>query len=66
MVMAVLVVRLYIVLVIDLSPWDKCAEPDSRNFYKIAFTSTRDGNREIYVMNNDGTGQAPADQQPWR
>ena len=24
---------------------------------KIAFTSDRDGNREIYVMNNDGTGQ---------
>ena len=24
---------------------------------KIAFTSTRDGNREIYVMNADGTGQ---------
>jgi TolB protein len=24
---------------------------------KIAFTSDRDGNQEIYVMNNDGTGQ---------
>ncbi|MDQ3648932.1 MAG: hypothetical protein M3458_01380 [Acidobacteriota bacterium] len=24
---------------------------------KIAFTSDRDGNREIYVMNNDGTNQ---------
>jgi TolB protein len=27
--------------------------PDGR---KIAFTSDRDGNREIYVMNADGTG----------
>ena len=25
---------------------------------KIAFTSNRDGNREIYVMNDDGSGQA--------
>jgi hypothetical protein len=24
---------------------------------KIAFTSTRNGNNEIYVMNADGTGQ---------
>ena len=25
---------------------------------KIAFTSDRDGNREIYVMNSDGSGAA--------
>ena len=25
---------------------------------KIAFTSMRDGNPEIYVMNSDGSGQA--------
>jgi Tol biopolymer transport system component len=31
--------------------------PDSRTNGKIAFTSDRDGNQEIYVMNNDGTGQ---------
>ncbi len=26
-------------------------------FRKIAFTSTRDGNNEVYVMNAEGTGQ---------
>ena len=31
--------------------------PTLRANGKIAFTSDRDGNREIYVMNNDGTGQ---------
>ncbi len=31
--------------------------PTIRANGKIAFTSDRDGNREIYVMNNDGTGQ---------
>ncbi|MBA2334463.1 MAG: PD40 domain-containing protein [Blastocatellia bacterium] len=31
--------------------------PPLRANAKIAFTSDRDGNREIYVMNNDGTGQ---------
>lgn len=32
--------------------------PTLRANGKIAFTSERDGNQEIYVMNNDGTGQA--------
>ena len=31
--------------------------PTLRANGKIAFTSDRDGNREIYVMNPDGTGQ---------
>ena len=31
---------------------------------KIAFASNRDGNHEIYVMNADGSGADPADQQP--
>ena len=31
--------------------------PPLRANGKIAFTSDRDGNQEIYVMNNDGTGQ---------
>ena len=31
--------------------------PTLRANGKIAFTSDRDGNQEIYVMNNDGTGQ---------
>lgn len=31
--------------------------PAPRANGKIAFTSDRDGNREIYVMNPDGTGQ---------
>ncbi|MEP7149062.1 MAG: hypothetical protein ABI857_09290 [Acidobacteriota bacterium] len=31
--------------------------PPLRANGKIAFTSDRDGNREIYMMNNDGTGQ---------
>jgi hypothetical protein len=35
-----------------------CQEPNwSPNGAKIVFTSTRDGNREIYVMNADGTAQ---------
>jgi Tol biopolymer transport system component len=29
----------------------------SRDDRKIAFTRSRDGNSEIYVMNADGTGQ---------
>ena len=29
---------------------------------RIAFSSGRDGNSEIYVMNADGTGQTPPDQ----
>jgi len=29
----------------------------SRDGRRIAFTSDRDGNREIYVMNADGSGQ---------
>jgi Tol biopolymer transport system component len=29
----------------------------SRDGLKIAFTSLRDGNREIYVMNANGSGQ---------
>ena len=33
---------------------------------KIAFTSDRDGNREIYVMNNDGTGQVRLTTNPVR
>jgi Tol biopolymer transport system component len=32
--------------------------PPLRANGKIAFTSDRDGNREIYVMNADGSGQA--------
>ncbi len=35
--------------------------PDGR---MIAFESQRDGNREIYVMNSDGTDQGQVDQQP--
>src|SRR5262245_1755895 len=31
---------------------------------KIAFTSTRDGNTEIYVMNADGSGQANISRSP--
>ncbi|SVE42959.1 uncharacterized protein METZ01_LOCUS495813, partial [marine metagenome] len=31
---------------------------------KIAFTSTRDGNSEIYVMNADGTGVVNLTNQP--
>ena len=34
---------------------DNC--PTTFNPEKIAFTSTRDGNFEIYVMNSDGTNQ---------
>ena len=33
------------------------AAPGRRTGSKIAFTSNRDGNYEIYVMNADGTGQ---------
>ena len=33
--------------------------PDLQIVSKIAFTTDRDGNREIYVMNADGTGQTP-------
>ncbi len=33
------------------------AQPSSRRNGKIAFTSDRDGNREIYLMNSNGTGQ---------
>ena len=32
-----------------------CFSPDGA---RIAFISTRDGNREIYVMNADGSGAA--------
>ena len=32
---------------------------------KIAFTSDRDGNREIYVMNADGTNQVVSPTTPW-
>jgi len=35
-------------------------EPSKTNLYehsKIAFISNRDGNREIYVMNTDGSEQ---------
>jgi TolB protein len=35
----------------------KQGPPPLRANGKIAFTSDRDGNLEIYVMNNDGTGQ---------
>ena len=31
---------------------------------KIAFTSARDGNEEIYVMNADGTGQTNVTNNP--
>lgn len=37
-----------------------------RNNGKIAFTSTRDGNREIYVMNPDGTEQVRLTNNPGR
>ena len=36
----------------------------SPNGRKIAFTSWRDGNAEIYVMNTDGSGQRQPDAQP--
>ena len=32
-------------------------EPSRKEIYQIAFTSDRDGNWEIYVMNFDGSGQ---------
>tara|TARA_B100000686_G_scaffold62935_1_gene67541 strand:- start:827 stop:1174 length:348 start_codon:yes stop_codon:yes gene_type:complete len=34
--------------------WDPTWSPDGK---KIAFTSTRDGNWEIYIMNPDGSDQ---------
>src|SRR5262245_53744104 len=33
------------------------AQKPLRSNGKIAFTSDRDGNQEIYLMNNDGSGQ---------
>ena len=41
--------------------WLPVFSPDGT---RIAFTSNRDGNSEIYVMNRDGSRPAPADQQP--
>ena len=35
--------------------------PDGR---RIAFTSNRDGNYEIYIMNADGTGQSNVTNHP--
>ena len=41
---------LAIVIALVLTPLMICVEAQAR----IAFTSKRDGNREIYVMDNDG------------
>ncbi len=38
-------------------PTDEPAEPGPSATSQIAFTSDRDGNDEIYVMNDDGSGQ---------
>ena len=44
-------------LMIALAEYGKFDDRDSILNTKIAFTSDRDGNREIYVMNADGSNQ---------
>lgn len=45
----------------DAANFEPAVSPDGR---RVAFTSTRDGNYEIYVMDADGGNQAPAYRSP--
>jgi len=47
----------FIALLILILPLTGSSHPTFRRNGKIAFTSNRDGNLEIYVMNSDGTNQ---------
>jgi len=48
-----------IISVLFMSPSAVCADS-----YKIAFSSERDGNPEIYIMNTDGSGQTKITNNP--
>ncbi len=50
-------IALILAIVLTFFKYDAQAAPTLRSNGKIAFTSDRDGNSEIYLMNADGTGQ---------
>jgi CSLREA domain-containing protein len=50
-------ITLILAIVLTFFIYDVQAAPTLRSNGKIAFTSDRDGNSEIYVMNADGSGQ---------
>ena len=57
-----LVILIFILLVLNISVSPIFAKAPTTP--KILFTSARDGNREIYIMNPDGTEQMKLTQHP--